>query len=355
MRTVFFLVVAPLFQSFAEWAEKSRISDDLQKLCDKDPTRGKVQVPKQQDQLTNVTISSSGGSRTFSLYMPPQSAKSRLPAVIHWHGYNSHYPILDYHAEVTKVLDQAQKSNYVVIMPLGTRRDIVPDILRPLWICDPANLKDRLGWNVPGLPGGASGVDDERFAEDILSYVKNKLSDRVDPSRVYTAGFSNGGFQAHRIGCKMSSEIAGVGVNAGSMEKGFLDECRKGDPVPVQSFHSRGDKTVYYNGRGLLWASQEEVIDMWKTRNGCSGSEEPQITSSTSSTLCQRWMCPGAPVELCTLDRDPPLTHCWIGGKGAGYTECNPQSADIDATAHMFEFWDFLALQASSNTSQIVV
>jgi len=250
-------------------------------------------------------------------------------------------------------LEPAQKSGYVVILPLGTPfGGLIPKFL------DFLNLSGRYGWNTNGLQGGQLGVDDSVFAEDVLKFVSEKLC--VDSKRIHTAGFSNGAFQAYDFGCT-TPHIAAVGANAGSMTRDFLNKCKVGNPVPVQSFHSLADPIVPIHGNSL-WASQEEIDSMWRTRNGCTGdaSEGPVIAYRSSTTTCRQWKCPGAPVEKCTVgpnsrrafcekcDPHKGLDHCWIGGGSGGFPTCEPLPEDVDATEHMFEFWDSLAEQASS-------
>jgi len=412
MRALFLLVVAQVFPSLAK--NPCPPPDD--------PTH--PSSPPQTDDgrihfVRNVTISD---GRILNIYIPP-GANGRLPAVIHWHGFNNHRPVLDYHADVTRILDQAEENNFVVIMPLGTESQfafepVLGQLLTPLVVqqCEAAGersatvgtilkttraLIGRWGWNSIG--GGLNGgrhlggliagnlVDDKAFTKDILHYIRLFMSDRVDPSRVYTAGFSNGAFQAYGVGCEFPEGIAAVGANAGTMSYSFLEKCRSGPAVPVQSFHSRSDTTIPYDrlqdydygddsaysglahafemirdgteslpeeikhiinslhgnitkltNRVMMdlfgWANQEEVDQMWRDRNGCT-DEEPVITKSSSTTTCKKWNCPNAPVESCVVEN---LGHCWIGGRSGGYDDCQPRAGDIDATAHMFAFWEEL-------------
>ena len=122
-----------------------------------------------------------------------------------------------------------------------------------------------------------------------------------------------------------------------------MDTCRTGiGPVPVQSFHSLADPTVPYNGTAI-WAGQPDVDAMWRDRNGCDGSEEVVKTVDTNMTQCLRWNCPGAPVESCAI-RD--MDHCWYGGRSGGFvSSCVSPEGVVDATTHMFDFWDELSGQ----------
>jgi poly(3-hydroxybutyrate) depolymerase len=138
----------------------------------------------------------------------------------------------------------------------------------------------------------------------------------------------------------MADSFAAVGANAGAISHKALKECAAIDkPIPVQSFHSLADPTVPYNGT-VRWGSQHQVDAMWKRRNGCVGTETPVVTFSSNGTTCLRTDCPNAPVETCTVRG---LDHCWIGGRGGGFAECNARIGDVDATRHMFRSWGAIA------------
>ena len=82
----------------------------------------------------NVTITVDGRDRLFELYSPWQSrgtcgldayctgppTEPTRGLILNWHGCNKHYPILDYHTEISRVNDEAKDRGYFVITPLGT-------------------------------------------------------------------------------------------------------------------------------------------------------------------------------------------------------------------------------------------
>ncbi len=238
--------------------------------------------------------------------------------VINWHGCNSHFPLLDYHTEISKTTEEASSRGYYSITPLGTK----------------APYGDY-GWNADGISCGAIVTDDFLYFEAIIDFINDQLC--ADTSRIYTIGFSTGAFLSYGIGCRYPNLIAGVGADAGGLSHSYLETCRSGvGAVPVQSFHSLNDPTVPYNGTAV-WAGQDDVDEMWRQRNGCNGTEIPIISFKSPTTTCQFWNCPGAPVESCALK---DIDHCWYGGRSGGFPVCKARPGDVDATRRMFDFWE---------------
>ena len=76
---------------------------------------------------------------------------------------------------------------------------------------------------------------------------------------------------------------------------------------------------------------------LWRKKNGCDGTEKATVSYRSATTVCQYWDCPLAPVESCALNQ---IDHCWYGGRSGGFPTCYVRDGDVDATKHMFDFWD---------------
>lgn len=93
----------------------------------------------------------------------------------------------------------------------------------------------------------AEGADDIGFANAILKYAENELC--VDMAHVFLTGFSTGAFLSYTLACSNPKAYAGIGVNAGSIGREHIDECKSAKgAVPVIGFHSLADPTVPWNG-----------------------------------------------------------------------------------------------------------
>ncbi len=101
---------------------------------------------------------------------------------------------------------------------------------------------------------------------------------RVDASRVYLVGFSNGGFMAHRAACEMAPLLRGIFSIAGagpSQGRG----CKPSARLSVVEIHGDRDAIVAFKG-GYLFAdrrrpahpSAEAGLLPWVEQNGCTGA-----------------------------------------------------------------------------------
>ena len=270
--------------------------------------------------------------------MSPGPPSRPRPLVVNWHGCNRHLPVADYHADISRMNERAADYRWISITPVGT-------------VFDEASTTAPYGWNADGCCAGCHGalVDDVAFATAILDWAESNLC--VDTSRIFTTGFSNGGFMAYTTACALPGRIAGVAANAGSLARTAVPRCAalRNAPIPAISFHSVTDTYVPFNGTATA-ASQPEIDAMFRKRAGCNGSERVETVLKTATTICTRTMCGGGPggggsglatpVEGCRLLGG--LNHCWIGGRSGGFDkpgDCRARPSDVDATSRMFAFW----------------
>jgi polyhydroxybutyrate depolymerase len=115
-----------------------------------------------------------------------------------------------------------------------------------------------------------SGVDDSGYLRSLIDEIARQLS--VDPTRIYVAGYSNGGFMAYRMACDHAETIAEIVSGAGATEYDPL-LCTPLVPVHVLHFHGTADINVFYNGgylRGNPYPGAVASVEQWATYNGCS-------------------------------------------------------------------------------------
>jgi len=69
----------------------------------------------------------------------------------------------------------------------------------------------------------------------------------VDPRRIYVLGFSNGGFMAHRLACRIGDRLAAV-ASIGGAGLDAAERCTIAAPVGVLEVHGDGDRIVRPDG-----------------------------------------------------------------------------------------------------------
>ena len=150
----------------------------------------------------------------------------------------------------------------------------------------------------------------------------------VDTDRVFAAGFSNGGFMAHRLGCELADRFAAIGSVSGVLG---IDSCQPSRAVPVIQIHGTSDPIVPYGGGGLFqYTSVDSTIAKWRSLDGCTAAAQTtyQHGDATCVSYCDK-------VALCTIDGGG---HQWPGGESTGALN-GKVSNDLDATATLWAFF----------------
>jgi polyhydroxybutyrate depolymerase len=249
-----------------------------------------------------VTLMYGGNARDYYVHIPPQyDCAEPMAVVFNFHGFLSNAMG---QMTLTGMSTEADAQGFIVVYPDGYQES----------------------WNAGACCGLAEtdNVDDVGFTRTVLAQVEQAYN--VDPRRVFTTGFSNGGFFSHRLGCEAADVFAAIAPVSGVMG---IPTCSPVRTVPIIDFHGTADVFVPYNGGGFLnFESVAQTMSGWAQRDGCSLSET--ILVQTGDTSCATYDgCPsGITVELCTVDGG---THDWPGGP--------TEATSIPATGAIWSFF----------------
>lgn len=254
-----------------------------------------------------VEVMSGGSKRSFDVYIPAGiSDNERRPVIFWWHGYGgSPAKLVDF----AHPNEMAEKYRYILVYPKGT-----------------------------GIIAGFNGAgccplifaDDVAFFRQITAWTGNNMCG--DTSKVFSAGFSNGGFMTNRIACEASDIVKGIAVHSGSMKKSW--DCAPTKGIPALLIHGDADPTVPYFGNGD-WKSFAELAQKWSDLNQCGSEENGHPGYTSEKTECIRYdSCArdNVPFEFCTVQE---LAHAWSGSG----------DFQIDATSYIFEFFAALIME----------
>jgi polyhydroxybutyrate depolymerase len=174
-------------------------------------------------------------------------------------------------------------------------------------------------------------VPDVEFMADLITTVESDFC--IDPKRIFSAGFSNGGMLSHRLACELSERIAAIGPVAGTMA---IDSCSPTRPVPVMHTHGTSDFVVLWDGGGFGNASSvDDTIEGWVSRNGCDGTPKSVYQNGDASCSSYGPCAAGSDVRLCTIDGGG---HQWPGGQSIGPT--GHLSEDLDTSTTLIDFFE---------------
>ena len=241
------------------------------------------------------TLNVQGSDRTYRVVRPPAPGVSKpLPLLLVLHGAGS---TAEEAAVITGFDSVAVQEQVIVVYPNA----------------------DNGRWHATG----SGNVDDVLFIRTLIDRLEADY--HIDPARIYSTGFSNGGEMTYRLACQLADRIAAVGPVAGT--NGTAD-CHPSLPISVIAFHGTTDSNSRYQGDpGIGVLSFPAEFDRWQQLNGCTGSPKVEDSSTVvirSAANCQA----GTGVAYYTLVEGG---HEW------------PRSATVNATKLI---WQFFAAKA---------
>jgi polyhydroxybutyrate depolymerase len=93
-----------------------------------------------------------------------------------------------------------------------------------------------------GTPSDKNHVDDVKFLSALIDKMETEY--KIDASRIYAAGMSNGGFMAGRLACELSERVAAVAIVGASLSKNVAEDCHLAKPVSVMIIQGTDDPLV---------------------------------------------------------------------------------------------------------------
>ena len=140
---------------------------------------------------TTIEITHESETRSFILYQPSGLTEAS-PLVFCLHGYTNW---ADFQMGYSSFNEVADANGFSVIYPDG--------------------VADGLGINHWNSWMAEDDVNDVDFIETILDQAIAEYN--IDPLRVYSCGFSNGGMMSYTLACELSDRFAAVASVAGTM------------------------------------------------------------------------------------------------------------------------------------------
>ena len=167
-----------------------------------------------------------GGERSALLFAPPRVVAGRaLPVVLVFHGGGGDGAGA---ARLTRFADLAERDTFLAIFPDGLHRN----------------------WNDGRDPSVSrthrDGIDDVAFIDALLDTVGRAF--RIDQSRVFATGISNGGIFSHYLGARRSRRIAAIAPVVGGDRRSVRSDIPSGRAG--RGAHHPGDERSARSVRG---------------------------------------------------------------------------------------------------------
>lgn len=212
-----------------------------------------------------------GVGRLYDMHFPPGwTAGDSLPLLLDFHYLGA---------------DGRDEDSLTRFNPIGDAEGFI--------VCHPWGFFSD--WNVGQESPYQSGTKDVEWIDELIDTINVRHG--IDMDRVYAVGMGQGGFFVHRLACELSHRIAAfaaVGANIADSAKYF---CNNSRPAPMMMVQGTADSVIfYYTGLPGVWGTVPQLVDFWKTRNNCGGTEIIQNLpnnnpNDNSSIISHRWLC----------------------------------------------------------------
>lgn len=278
-------------------------------------------------QTLNESMLHDGVTREYIVYVPAvYNGSSSVPLLFNFHGYGMSANNQMSYGNMRAVADTA---GFILVYPQGTLFGGSPH------------------WNVGSWTLGST-ADDIGFTEAMIDTLAANYN--IDLNRVYSCGYSNGGYFSFVLACQLSAEIAAIGSVGGTMSTETYNSCNPSHPTPVVTIHGINDAIISYFGvYPNNSKSLSDVNTYWANYNNT-------IVPPVVSTLPNIDTTDGSTAELSLFDNGDNCTsvehykvigggHDWPGSSG---------NMDINADAVIWSFvskYDLNGLIGCATTS----
>jgi len=231
---------------------------------------------------TRFATTHDGLRREYVVHIPRFYNNSiPLPLVFDVHGYTS---TAEGQARYSGMRDIADDNMFVVVNPEGTGA--------------------LQSWNAGDCCVG-NREDDVGFFLRMIEEVAEEHA-CIDLTRVYSGGWSNGGFMSHYLGCETDA-FAAIGPVAGTISL----PCRADHAVALWHIHGTDDGLIPYDGN-FAYESAPASQDAWADINGCNA--QTQVVYRSGDTVCEsRYNCAR------NLTVPAESVRCTVDGGGHAY------------------------------------
>lgn len=309
LKIIYFSFITLLISSCGGSSSTTTIADDNSVLNPVNETCVSIGINTKRCSFIHDDL-----ERYYLIYTPSSMDNDNAPMLFALHGYGSSAII---HKSYTQYEELAEQNKFIIVYPQGYK-------LESLLVNSTSH------WNV-GAWTAPSNINDIDFIETIINLISDKY--RINSSRIYSSGMSNGGFMSYHLACNLSSKIAAIASVTGSMSKETLANCSPNHPTAILQIHGLEDLVVPYVGFDELGMEPiDDVLSYWADINNCNPERIEAvidfINTNNSVDLIN--------YESCTNNVDVKLIRI----PSMGHTWPDLNNFNISATQ---EIWNFLS------------
>lgn len=207
-----------------------------------------------QTGLTHSGSFTSGGkTRTYTYYVPAMyyTASVAVPLVFNLHGLSGSSAKQETYEDFRTIADTA---NFIIVHAEGLNQS-------------PVTLINVPGWG--SMSTVSAGAADIAFIMSLLDTMASHYT--IDANRVYSAGYSQGGFLSYNLACQQNARFAAVASSCASLSLDNMAASNIVHPTPVMEIHGTTDNTIAYAGNST-YLHVDSLIKHWVCVNNCNAT-----------------------------------------------------------------------------------
>lgn len=209
-------------------------------------------VGADSSKLVYKTLTLEAEKRSWWEYAPNSCADKECPLVLAFQDGEISGDRLD---DDTKMTTYSEKNNFIIVYPKSHNKQ----------------------W-ADGRAETASNKDDLKFVDKLIEEIRK--DHKVDGSKIFATGMSDGGLFTFKLACERSEIIAAIAPVAANMANELIEECKPTRAVPIINFVGTDDKFIPMKGgdvkrrlglkkKGKV-ISTNQTIEFWIKRNKCN-------------------------------------------------------------------------------------
>lgn len=194
--------------------------------------------------------------RSYIVYTPKNfNPAENLPLVINMHGFSTDAA---FHMDYTQYNKTADTARCIVVYPNGWEKR----------------------WSTGTTFGITTDIDDVGFLSEMMDRLIVLYN--VNPRKIFSTGYSAGGFMSYKLGCDLTNRIAGIAPNASSMTFDNYSSCVPARVMPLIAANGTGDAIVPLAGIPDNFPRIDSIVRFWQQFNGCDASP---VTDTLPNTV----------------------------------------------------------------------
>ena len=294
-------------------------AEELRSQHPADPNATRITAPGDY----RFSFDHDGITREYLVHVPSSYRGAPTPMLVALHGGGGD---ADFQADDSKykLISKSEAAGFIAVFPNGYSRF-------------PSGALAT--WNAGACCGAAqkNNIDDVGFIREVIARVERQA--RIDPTRVFATGMSNGAMMSWRLACE-APEIRAIAPVEGTDN---TTHCTPSRPVAVIEFHAADDPNVPFNGGVGVGPSHTDYVSVpatqakWIRVDRANPNAKRVLTVRGAHCDVHTAMPGGSPVELCVTDTGG---HSWPGG-GTQQGRKQPSMA-ISANDLMWSFFSSL-------------